>query len=184
MEKELKRLNRSELIDIIYELKQSEQRLQYDISHLKIQLEHKEMQFENVGSVAEAAFAITEIFAAAQKTADIYLEEVNSRKENLDSECEAIRAKAEAEAESIIKTAEKEAEKLIQEAIKNREFIMEQCRKSREELKKFRAIIQILMVKILSALNRRGKLYGQAGFRGRIAVDRGNRKGTKAHSSQ
>ncbi|MBR5786127.1 MAG: hypothetical protein IKY41_05475 [Clostridia bacterium] len=144
MEKELKRLNRSELIDIIYELKQSEQRLQYDISHLKIQLEHKEMQFENVGSVAEAAFAITEIFAAAQKTADIYLEEVNSRKENLDSECEAIRAKAEAEAESIIKTAEKEAEKLIQEAIKNREFIMEQCRKSREELKKFRAIIQNL----------------------------------------
>ncbi len=144
MKKELKSLKRGELIEIIYQLKKNEQELQNEISLLNIQLENKNLQFENVGSVAEAAISIADVFNAAQKAADIYLEEVKNRKENIDHECEMIRSEAQAEAEAIIGEAEKEAEEILRDAMQQKEIILEQCRKSRNELKRFRAIIQSL----------------------------------------
>lgn len=144
MKKELKSLKRGELIEIIYQLKKNEQELQNEISLLSIQLENKNLQFEEIGSVAEAAISISEVFTAAQKAADIYLEEITARKENIDHECEMIRNEAQAEAEAIIAEAEKEAEEILSDAVQQKEIIMEQCRKSRNELKRFRAIIQNL----------------------------------------
>lgn len=81
VKKELKKLNRRELVDIIYQMKKNEQQMQEEIAALKQELEERRLRLSNVGSIAEASLAIADVFAAAQKAADIYLQEIACLKE-------------------------------------------------------------------------------------------------------
>ena len=79
--KELKKLSRRELVDIIYQLKKNEQKNQEKIAALEESLREKRIRVSVAGSIAEAAADITQIFAAAQETADLYLGEIAAMKE-------------------------------------------------------------------------------------------------------
>ena len=85
--KELKRLSRRELVDIIYQLKKNEQEQQEELEALRNQLQDKRLRIEKAGSVAEAALAVTDVFAVAQRAADLYLKEIASMKEETEKEC-------------------------------------------------------------------------------------------------
>ncbi|MBQ8400207.1 MAG: DNA repair protein [Clostridia bacterium] len=82
-DKELRRFRRSELIEIIYELKKNEQKLQEENAELKRRLEEREVKIENVGSLAEAALALSDIFAAAEESVAIYVNEIKRRHDTL-----------------------------------------------------------------------------------------------------
>ena len=86
--KELKRLSRRELVDIIYQLKKNEQQLQEKIASLEEALQDKRIRLSEAGSIAEAAAGITNVFSAAQTTADLYLREIACMKEDTEKECE------------------------------------------------------------------------------------------------
>ena len=51
-EKDLKRLRRSELIEVIYQLKKNEERLEERIDALEAALQDKSIKIEKAGSVA------------------------------------------------------------------------------------------------------------------------------------
>ena len=85
--KELKHLSRRELVDIIYQLKQSEQETKEEIESLKKELEDKRIRICSAGSVADAALLMTNIFSTAQETADIYLREITCMKEETEKIC-------------------------------------------------------------------------------------------------
>ena len=87
--KELRKMSRRELVDIIYQQKKNEQKLQDDIAFLKDALQEKRIRFSEAGSIAEAAASVTELFSAAQKTADLYLYEISCMKEDTEKECRA-----------------------------------------------------------------------------------------------
>lgn len=101
MEKELKHLNRGELIDIIYELKKSEQDLEAENAHLRELLEAKRIAFADAGSLADAAVAVSGVFAAAQNAADIYLDEIKKRRADTELECRRMIENAKIQAEAI-----------------------------------------------------------------------------------
>ena len=100
--KELKRLSRRELVDIIYQLKKNEQEMQEEITLLKNELEDKQIRISNAGSIADAAVSITNVFSVAQTTADVYLQEIAIMKEKTEKECS-----------KKIKNAEKKVEKIM-----------------------------------------------------------------------
>ena len=106
--KELKRLSRRELVDIIYQLKKNEQQLEEEIISLKKELQDKRIRISKAGSIAEASMNITDIFSAAQKTADIYLKEIAQMKEETEKECEKKLAEADAEVKKIMADGEKQ----------------------------------------------------------------------------
>jgi len=54
-ERELRRMNRMELIEIIYALKQHEEELERQNAELRRQLADRTLRLEQVGSIAEAA---------------------------------------------------------------------------------------------------------------------------------
>lgn len=87
MSKDLKKLGRRELVDIIYQLKKNEEKLQEEITALKEALQDKQIRLSVAGSIAEAAADITNLFATAQKTADLYLHEIARMKEEAENEC-------------------------------------------------------------------------------------------------
>ena len=100
--KELKRLSRRELVDIIYQLKKNEQQMQDEISELKKALEDKRIRISTVGSISEAAAEITNIFSAAQETANLYLNEIACMKAETEAECKKIIEEANQTANGIL----------------------------------------------------------------------------------
>ena len=86
MNNDLKKLSRRELVDVIYQMKKNEDELLEQISALEASLEEKRIRLSSAGSIAEAAVDITNVFSAAQSTADLYLREIQVMKENAEKE--------------------------------------------------------------------------------------------------
>ena len=85
--KELKRMSRRELMDIIYQMKKDEQQMHDEIASLQEALQDKRIRLSIAGSVADAAVSITNVFSVAQMTADLYLQEISCMKEETEKEC-------------------------------------------------------------------------------------------------
>ena len=66
-DRELRRMHRAELIEIIYALKQSEDQLKAQNAALTAQLQDRQLRLESAGSIAQAALELNNVFAAAQK---------------------------------------------------------------------------------------------------------------------
>ena len=88
--KELRKLNRRELIEIIYQMKKNEQQMQEQIDALQAELDEKRLRLSEAGSIAEAALSVTNVFSAAQAAADLYLHEISCMRENAEKECAKI----------------------------------------------------------------------------------------------
>ena len=111
--KELKKLSRRELVDIIYQLKKNEQQMQEKIAALEEALLEKRIRVSGAGSIAEAAADITNLFSTAQLTADLYLREIASMKADTERECAKMIEDARVRAEQIISGAENQANDLF-----------------------------------------------------------------------
>ncbi len=72
-DKEFRRLNRSELLDIIFEYQKREREMRAEIDELKVRLASRDLKIREAGSIAEAVAGISGIFEKAQETADEYL---------------------------------------------------------------------------------------------------------------
>lgn len=72
MKNDLKHLRRSELIDLIYEMKKRE-----------IELQTREITMEKAGSIADAAVELSGVFQAAQEAADTYLKSIKAKEKEL-----------------------------------------------------------------------------------------------------
>jgi hypothetical protein len=100
--KELRRLSRRELVDVIYQLKKNEQEMQEKIQQMEQALEDKRIRLSVAGSIAEATASVTNIFAAAQNTADLYLHEISCMKAETQLQCTQILEEAKQQAEKIL----------------------------------------------------------------------------------
>ncbi len=76
--KELRRMSRSELIEVIYALEQDNQSLQKENEKLRSELNDKDIRIATSGSIAEAALSLNHIFEDAQAAADQYLSSVKN----------------------------------------------------------------------------------------------------------
>lgn len=78
-DRELRRLGRAELVDIIYELQSRNQQCEAEIEKLQKALDDKILKIASAGSIAEAALKLSGIFEAAQAAADQYLASLEVR---------------------------------------------------------------------------------------------------------
>lgn len=105
-DKEFRRLSRADLVEIIYQLQQSELKLQTENQALRQQLASKELKISEYGSIAEAVIGLSGIFETAQAAADRYLREIQSANAN----AEEILAKAQQQADAMIVQAQRECD--------------------------------------------------------------------------
>ena len=92
-DRELRHMRRTELVEIIFALKQSEDQLKAENADLTAKLEQRQIHLDSAGSIAQAA-------------ADDYLASVRS------VDRDALQAQAKAEADQILAQARAEAEQL------------------------------------------------------------------------
>lgn len=104
--KELKKLSRRELVEVIYQLKKNDEDRLAQIAALEEALQEKRIRISVAGSIAEAAKDITQLFATAQSTADLYLREIAFMKEEAEKESAATVEAAKAQAAQILAEAQ------------------------------------------------------------------------------
>ena len=112
-DKEFKRLNRSQLIEIIYQLQLRQEEMTAENVKLSKELEDKRIRVDKAGNIADAALEINNVMQAAQSAAAQYLDEVRLR---ADEEGRQILQEARDEAAVIILQAQVEAAKIIAQA--------------------------------------------------------------------
>ena len=104
-DKEFKRLNRAQLIEIIYQLQLQLDKANEEKQELEQKLADKRLRLDKAGNIADAALEINDCFRSAQKAADLYLNEIKAIHEETKAEQQRIIALAQAEAEAIIADA-------------------------------------------------------------------------------
>lgn len=117
-EKDIRRLSRGDLIDIIYQLQRNEANLIKMNEDLKARLDSKEMKIAKAGSIAEAAISVSGVFEKAQQAADLYLEELHRTNAELEERCRVRLSEAENEAARILADADAKAKAKIAAATK------------------------------------------------------------------
>lgn len=101
-DKEFKRLNRAQLIDIIYQFQLQIDELTKQNQELQREVADKRLRLSNAGNIADAALEINDCFRTAQNAAEQYLNEIKIMREDTIAERQRILKKAQAEAEAII----------------------------------------------------------------------------------
>ena len=100
-DKEFKRLSRSQLIDIIYQLQLKQEELICENTKLKEELADKRIRLRQAGNIAEASLAIHNVMQSAQDAASEYLEQIRIMKEETEEKCRKLLEKAKQEADAI-----------------------------------------------------------------------------------
>jgi transposase-like protein len=72
-DKELKRLKRTELLEMLLNMRRENDSLRQELEEAKKKLEDRMILTEKAGSIAEAALQLNLVFETAQKAADQYL---------------------------------------------------------------------------------------------------------------
>lgn len=113
-DKEFKRLRRSQLIEIIYQLQLKEEELTAENEKLSKELEDRRIRVEKAGDIASASLEIHNVMQAAQDAAAHYLEEIQCR---IDAEQKRILDETISSAKALLERARKDAEKIVAQAM-------------------------------------------------------------------
>ena len=113
-DKELKKLNRRELLELLLAQSRNVERLQAEVEDLKAQLASRKLALEDAGSIAEAALKLNHVFESAEAAAAQYLENIQEMTEKqaqivaeTETKCAAMVAETQAKCEQMLsQTAE------------------------------------------------------------------------------
>ena len=75
-ERQLSKLRRQELLQILVSQSREIDRLKNEIVKLQEQLNERKLKISSCGTMAEASLAVFDVLESAQKAADLYLENV------------------------------------------------------------------------------------------------------------
>lgn len=114
--KELKRLSRSDLLEMLLDLSKENDRLHNENASLRAQLEDRTIAISNCGSLAEAALQLSGIFQAAQDACQQYTDNIQSRSENLEQHCRRMEQETQARCDAMIAQAKAQAQAYLEEA--------------------------------------------------------------------
>ena len=121
---DLKKLGRTDLLRLLLEAEEENDRLKEQVAELRAQLDDRRLRMENCGDLAAAALELNGVFAAAEEACRQYTENIRSRSEDIEARC----SRMERESAEKCRRMEQETEK--------------RCRAMEEETaQKFRRIL-------------------------------------------
>ncbi len=127
-DRELRRMHRAELIEIIYALKQNEDQLKAQNAALTAQLQDRQLRLESAGSIAQAALELNNVFAAAQAAADDYLHSVQASLADTNATAANTLSQARSEAKRILEQAEQKVQQRWQAFDRKANELLDQYR--------------------------------------------------------
>lgn len=111
-DKELRRLGRPELIEIIYQLEKSQEESRQEIARLQVRLQDRTLRLSEAGSIAQAALQVNGVMEAAQAAADQYVQAAEADRQQARTEL----SDAQAQADAILSDAQAQARTVTDQA--------------------------------------------------------------------
>ena len=96
--KELKRLNRAELLELLLVQTKEMEKLRDELDAARAELAQRRLKIENAGDIATAALALNGVMEAAQAAAQQYLENMAAMEAETKQRCDRLLAEAKREA--------------------------------------------------------------------------------------
>ena len=164
--KELKHLSRKELVDIIYQLKKIEDEMKEEIESLKKELEDKHFKLSVAGSIADASVSVTNLFATAQMTADLYLQEIEQMKEETEKECARLLKDAKGKAEGSLEDDVVETTEEKKETTEEKSEVEDIVEEDTEPLKSDETKTELDLDDIFASLNEMKQMFNKESCEG------------------
>ena len=109
-DKDLKKLSRAELLELLLNQTREVERLQMELEDARQALDQRKLHMEKAGSIAEAALALSGIFDAAQVAASQYLDNMESMEQQTREKCRHMEQQTRDKCDKMIEKAKKDAE--------------------------------------------------------------------------
>lgn len=97
-QKELKRLSRAELLELLLVQTREVERLREELAQTREELAQRRLKLEQAGDLATAVVMVNQVVEAAQAAADQYLDNIRAMEEETRQKCEEILRAAREEA--------------------------------------------------------------------------------------
>lgn len=114
-EKDLRKMRRGDLLDLLENQMRENEYLQDKIKTLNDRLDDRTIRLAEAGSIAEAALRVNEIFRIAQEAGDQYLENIARLNEEKETEYQKLIQKADEECQKMRQEAEEACHRMQQE---------------------------------------------------------------------
>ena len=141
-DKELKRLSRSELLEMLIAQMKENEALQSRLELAEAQLNDRKIAVEKAGTLAEASLSLNGVFQAAEAAAQQYLENIERMSGQQETICRNMQAEAETKAAEIVREAQEYSEKTHVEADAYWKQIVARARALLKERDALRELIQ------------------------------------------
>lgn len=136
-----KKLRRGDLLELLIEQTEENQRLMNKISQLETKLSERVIVMEQAGSIADAALGLTDVFSQAQDSADRYLESIRQKQAEAEEALRQAREKAKQieqmareEGQTTVRKAQEEGQATLQKAQEEAQELTRQTREIAEAL--------------------------------------------------
>jgi len=132
-DKELKRLSRAELLEMLHAQVKENESLKERLDEMRAQLDEKKIVIEEAGSIAKASLQLNGVFQAAESAAEQYLENIRRINEEKEAACQKIEAEAKEKAEAVRRETEAACQKMEAEAKEKAETVRREAEAVRKE---------------------------------------------------
>ena len=106
-DKELKKLSRSALLEMLLEQSRENDRLRAQVEELARQLSDRQFKIDQAGSIAEASMQINQVFESAQAAAEQYLENIRALSGRQEQICRRLEEESTQKANALLAETER-----------------------------------------------------------------------------
>lgn len=115
-DKDLKRLSRSDLLEMLLDLSKENDALRKENQQLHQQLEDRTIAIENCGTLAEAALQINGVFQTAHAACEQYMQNIRERSNSMEQFCSQMEMETQRRCEAMIEEAKNEVLRIRESA--------------------------------------------------------------------
>lgn len=109
-ERELRRLSRTDLLELLLAQRRENEQLRCILDQTQAQLTDRTIQIDKAGSIAEASLQLSGIFNAAQDSCQYYLENIRLLSERQSQACQQMEKETKEKCERMVAEAEMKAQ--------------------------------------------------------------------------
>lgn len=114
--KELSKLRRTELLEILIAQGKEQERLQQELTAAQEAVKARELAIGESGSIAEASLRLNDVVGAAQRAADLYTENVKRVMDQQQQESDRVLADAQSRSAQLLADADKRVRSMLDAA--------------------------------------------------------------------
>ena len=131
-EKELRKLRRAELLELLVEQSRIVDQLQKEVNELRDETARRKIGLEKAGSIAEASLRLTKVFEEAEEASKIYMENIEARSAEQDKINAARDEESRKKAEQLIMVTAKKCRDMEAATAQKCRQLLEQAKKRAE----------------------------------------------------